>query len=88
MYDTSWVDQIDWSKEQTYEDLGALLSALSQSFLGADVSSRTGDFVDGHVKRYAVAKMVELAVIMRKHKEWVHVRPPKNYTAHEGHRKE
>lgn len=86
--DTSWVKHIDWNKKETYEDLGQLFGALSQAFMGADVTSGTGNLVDGRTKQYALARMVELAVLMNKHEEWVRVREEKNYTPHAGHRKE
>jgi len=85
--DTSWVKYIDWTKEKTYEDLASLFSAFSQAFDGSDVTSGTGDLVDGRTKQYVLARMVELAIILNKHKEWVHVRPEKDYKPHEGHRK-
>lgn len=86
--DTSWVNHIDWTKEKTYEDLAKLFGALSQAFLGANVTSGTGDFVDGSTKQYVLARMIELSALMNKHEEWVHVRGEKNYSPHEGHRKE
>ena len=86
-FDTSWVKHIDWTKGETYEDLASLFGALSQAFSDSDVTSGTGNLVDGRTKQYVLARMVELTVLMHKHEEWVHVRPEKNYTHHEGHKK-
>lgn len=87
MMDTNWVEHIDWTKEQTYEDLADLFGALSKAFLGADVTSGAGDFTDGSTKQYVLARMIEMSHLMRKHDKWVRVREEKNYSPHEGHRK-
>lgn len=86
--DTSWVQHIDWTKGETYEDLAELFGALSQAFLGANVTSGTGDLINGSTKQYVLARMVEMSHLMKKHDQWVHVREEKNYSPHEGHRKE
>ncbi len=86
--DTSWVNHIDWTKDETYDDLGLLFGALAQAFLGANVTSRTGDFVDGSTKQYVLARMIEMSNLMRNHDKWVRVREETNYSPHEGHRKE
>jgi hypothetical protein len=87
-FDTSWVKHIDWTKEKTYEDLGQLFGALSQAFLGAVVTSGSGDLVDGRTKQYVLARMVELAALMNKHEEWVRFRGENSSSPHAGHRKE
>lgn len=85
--DTNWINHIDWKKDETYDDLGLLFGALAQAFLGANVTSGTGDFVDGSTKQYVLARMIEMSNLMRKHKQWVHVRGETNYSPHEGHHK-
>lgn len=85
--DTNWVNHIDWEKDETYDDLGLLFGALAQAFLGADVTSRTDDIVDGSIKQYVLARMVEMSYMMKNHDKWIHVRPIQNYTPHEGHHK-
>lgn len=85
---TDWVNHIDWEKDETYDDLGVLFGALAQAFLGANVTSGTGNFVDGSTKQYVLARMIEMSNLMRNHEKWVHVREEPNYSPHEGHRKE
>lgn len=85
--DTSWIKHIDWTKEKTYEDLAELFGAFSQAFDGADVTSRTGDFVDGSTKQHVLSRINEVAALMNNHKDWLYVRPEKNYTHYEGHKK-
>jgi len=85
--DTNWVKHIDWTKEETYEDLGQLFDALSQAFFRSNVTSGTADFVDGSTKQYVLGRMNEVANLMRMHAKWVQVREETTYSHHEGHKK-
>lgn len=81
---TDWVNYIDWTNEQAYRDLSAMLSAIAKSFESADVSSRTGNVVDGYVKRGIVERMDEFAQVFSCPELWLSVRPERNYSAGQG----
>lgn len=84
---TDWMDHIDWTNELTYQELSAYLSALADSFESANVSSGTGNTVDGYVKRGIVERLREFALVFKHPSEWLIVRPERNYSPHQGHKK-
>lgn len=86
-FNTDWVNHIDWTNEQTYRDLSKMLSALAQSFAAADISSGTNGVVDGHAHAGLLARLVGTAIAAKAHPKFLHVRPERNYTHHEGHKK-
>jgi len=90
-YNTDWVNHIDWTNEQAYQDLAKMFSALAESLNGADVSTRSNRVVDGYIKRGLVEKFRNIAESLGSEDgilKYLYVRPPRNYSHHEGHRKE
>jgi ribosome biogenesis protein Nip4 len=85
--DTNFTKLINWEGVETYEDLADLFRAYAETFNRSDVTSRSGDFIDGNVKRAFLEKLNELADLAGDAKNWLYVRPTPNYTRHEGHRK-
>lgn len=82
---TTFTKLIDWKKGKTYEDLADLLFAYAEDFERSDVSSGSGNFVDGHAKRDLLKKLRDTAAMLNSAPDWIYVRPDKNYTHNEGH---
>jgi len=85
--DTNFTKLINWEKVKTYEDLAIILRAYAETFDRSDVTSRSGDFVDGHAKRAILEQFERLAAMMQAFPNQMHVRPTFNYSYNEGHRK-
>lgn len=88
MFDTSWVNRIDWSKRETYDDLYHLFYEMATALEEADVTSKTNSTVDGFVKAALVEKMRGVANTTFYAQYSIIPRPPRNLTQNEGHRKD
>ena len=85
--DINFTKLINWEKVETYEDLATILRAYAEAFNRSDVTSRSGDFVDGHAKRAILEQLERLAAMMQAFPNQMYVRPTFNYSHNEGHRK-
>lgn len=85
--DTQLFKHIDWTQHATYKDIASLLLALHEGFNNADVSSGSDGLVDGYVKRGILERLEEFAKVFDNPEHWLVVRPERDYTYNEGHRK-
>ena len=86
--DTTHIKHIDWTNNANYKDLSQLFVAIADGFRNADVTSGTNGVADGYVKRGIVERLEEFARIFYISEQWLIVREPRNYTHHEGHKKD
>ncbi len=75
---------IDWSNEQAHRDFATYLSGIADSFESADITSRTGNLVDGHVYYDVLNKLEALKNIFEKPEDWLYVRPKPTITRGQG----
>lgn len=81
---TDGTNQNDWSNEQAYRDFATYLHCIADSLKSADISSRTGNLVDGHVYYDVLNKLKALEEIFNKPEDWLYVREPRTITRGQG----